>query len=91
MMFMMQYSTTVRAVLMATLLLAPARSLGVDPGTAYPSASEASDNRAGSVLVFPFFTTSATAPLIATHGSRSTRERPGGEARSATCAVPPQR
>lgn len=59
---MMQCSATVRAVLMATLLLAPARSLGVDPGTAYPSASEASDNRAGSVLVFPFFNTSTTAP-----------------------------
>ena len=54
--------TAVRAVLVAILLLAPARSRGVDPGTAYPGASEASDNRAGSVLVFPFFTTSATMP-----------------------------
>jgi hypothetical protein len=54
--------TAVRAVSVVTLLLAPARSHGVDPGTAYPSASEASDNRAGSVLIFPFFTASATSP-----------------------------
>jgi len=46
---------------LATLLLAPARSLAGDAGTAYPASSEASDNRAGSVLLYPFFTSSAPA------------------------------
>jgi hypothetical protein len=36
--------------------------LPATPGFPYPASSEASDNRAGSVLVFPFFTASATMP-----------------------------
>lgn len=63
----MQRSATVRAVLVATLLLAPARSHGVDPGIPYPSASEVSDNKLGSVLIYNVISSSTSSP-----GSRNT-------------------
>lgn len=50
------------AVLLATLLLTPARSHGVDPGSAYPSASEVSDNKLGSVLIYNVISSNAASP-----------------------------
>lgn len=55
-------SPAVRALLVAILLLAPARSHGVDPGTAYPNASEVSDNRLGSVLIYNVVSSSTPSP-----------------------------
>ena len=46
----------------ALLLLTALPAAAADPGTPVPDTSAASDNRAGSVLVFPLFTSSVSTP-----------------------------
>lgn len=54
--------TAVAAALVATMLFVPARSHGVDPGIPYPSASEASDDKLGSVLIYNVISSSTLSP-----------------------------
>ncbi len=54
--------TAVLTMLVAILSLAPARSQGIDPGIAYPSASEASDSKLGSVLIYNVISSSTSTP-----------------------------
>lgn len=37
-------------------------AIAADPGTAYPASAEVSDQKAGSVLLYPYYTSSAAAP-----------------------------
>jgi hypothetical protein len=54
--------TAVSAVLGAILVLAPAWSIALDPGAAYPSASEISDNKLGSVLIYHLISSNTSSP-----------------------------
>ncbi|MFN0120175.1 MAG: hypothetical protein ACKV2V_06705 [Blastocatellia bacterium] len=60
--------TLAALVCLASMALAQANS-GIGPGLAYPPASEASDQKAGSVLIYNFYSSDAGAPATDTRFS----------------------